>query len=228
MKILPLIFRGLGVIVILVGMSFLLGDVLDRHWIDIYVRGQGYPGQLLFVCVASLLISLGLSRQLVAFLAGYGFGFLPGLLLGMVAVVAGCVITFSITRLLLRDFVHRHQSARLRRIDRFIRDNTFAATLLFRLLPVGSNWLVNIAAGASSVRSLPFLSGSALGYIPQMTIFALVGSGSQMQQFWQVAIAMVMFIAAAVLGGWLYQRYRQQQGSAQAADHHPQDSAAAT
>lgn len=227
MSTLQVIFRGLVVIVILVLAAFLLGDVLDRHWIDVYVREQGYVGQLLFVCVAGLLISVGLSRQVVAFLAGYGFGFPVGLLLGMVAVVAGCVTTFCITRLLLRDFVRRHESPRLRRIDRFIHDNTFATTLLFRLLPVGSNWLVNIAAGASSVRSLPFFSGSALGYIPQMTIFALVGSGSQLQQLWQVAIAMAMLVAAAVLGGWLYRRYRQQPGSAQAGDSSSQDTAPA-
>jgi uncharacterized membrane protein YdjX (TVP38/TMEM64 family) len=227
MNTLPVIFRGLIVIVMLVLAAFLLGDVLDRHWIDVYVREQGYAGKLLFVCVAGLLISVGLSRQLVAFLAGYGFGFQAGLLLGMVAVIAGCVTTFYITRLLLRDLLRRHQTPRLRSIDRFIHDNTFATTLLFRLLPVGSNWLVNIAAGASSVRSLPFFSGSALGYIPQMTIFALVGSGSQVQQFWQVAVAMAMFVAAAVLGSWLYRRYRQQPGSAPSTESPAQDPAPA-
>jgi uncharacterized membrane protein YdjX (TVP38/TMEM64 family) len=218
MKLLPFIFRGLVVIAMLVLLAWLLGDVLDRHWIDVYVREQGIIGELLFVCVAGLLISIGLSRQLVAFLAGYGFGFPAGLLLAMVAVIAGCVTTFYITRLLLRDFLRRRQSARLRRIDHFIHNNTFATTLLFRLLPVGSNWLVNIAAGASSVRGLQFFLGSAFGYIPQMVIFALVGSGSQLQQFWQIAIAMAMFAAAAVLGGWLFGRYRQQQGLAQAAE----------
>ncbi|MDH3979631.1 MAG: VTT domain-containing protein [Gammaproteobacteria bacterium] len=218
MNPLPLIFRGLIVIAMLVLVAWLLGDVLDRHWIDVYVREQGIAGELLFVCVAGLLISIGLSRQLVAFLAGYGFGFTAGLVLAMVAVIAGCITTFYITRLLLRDFVRRHRTPRLRKIDHFIHNNTFATTLLFRLLPVGSNWLVNIAAGASSVRSLQFFLGSALGYIPQMMIFALVGSGSQLQQFWQIAIAMAMFVAAAVLGGWLFGRYRQQQGPEQSAE----------
>jgi uncharacterized membrane protein YdjX (TVP38/TMEM64 family) len=228
MNLLPLIFRGLVVIAMLVLVAWLLGDVLDRHWIDVYVRERGIVGELLFVCVTGLLISIGLSRQLVAFLAGYGFGFTAGLLLAMVAVIAGCITTFYITRLLLRDFLRRHQTTRLRSIDRFIHHNTFATTLLFRLLPVGSNWLVNIAAGASSVRSLQFFFGSALGYIPQMMIFALVGSGSQLQQFWQITIAMAMFVAAAVLGAWLFGRYRQQLDPAQPAESTTQDPAPVT
>jgi uncharacterized membrane protein YdjX (TVP38/TMEM64 family) len=72
------------------------------------------------------------------------------------------------------------------------------------------------------------LLGSALGYIPQMLIFSLLGSGSQLQQFWQVAIAMAMFVAAAMLGGWLFRRYRQQPGSAQSPDNQAQGPAVST
>lgn len=218
MKALPFIIRGMLLITLLVVLAWLLGDMLDRELVDAWIRGQGVAGVLLFVCVAVLLTSIGLSRQLVAFLAGYGFGFPHGLLISLLAVIGGCITAFYVSRLLLRGFILRHRGARLQRIDAFIHDNTFAATLLFRLLPIGSNWLVNIAAGASSVRSLPFFLGSALGYIPQMLIFSLAGAGSQLQQFWQVAIAMAMLVAATALGGWLFARYRQQHGAARAAD----------
>jgi len=207
------ILRGLVLIAAMSLLAWLLGDLLDRHWIDVYVRGKGVTGELLFIGVTTLLICVGLSRQLVAFLAGYGFGFSGGFLLSMVAVIAGCVITFYCTRLLLRGFLARHFSARIRKLDGFLREHTFSATLLVRLLPVGNNWMVNIAAGASAVRCLPFFLGSTLGFIPQMAVFALVGSGSQLQQFWQVVIAMVMFILAAVLGVWLFARFRRHYGS---------------
>ena len=118
----------------------------------------------------------------------------------MLAVVSGCIVTFCIARLLLRGFLLKRYSSRIRRVDEFIRDNTFSMTLLIRLLPLGSNWMFNIAAGVSGVRSIPFFLGSALGYLPQMIIFSLVGSGARVDQFWQVAIAMAMFVAAAVLG----------------------------
>ncbi|MGB5259569.1 MAG: VTT domain-containing protein [Gammaproteobacteria bacterium] len=210
MSIQPLILRGLLMVLLLVLLSALLGDVLDRNWIDVYIRGQGLAGQAMFIAATCLLMSLGLSRQLVAFLAGYGFGFLPGLLLSMIAVTTACLLTFSVARLLLRDFLLRYYSARIHRIDCFIHQHTFPVTLLFRLLPLGSNWLVNIAAGASDVRSVPFFLGSMLGYLPQMLIFALVGSGSRIGQFWQIALTMALLVAAAGLGYWLYGRYHRQ------------------
>lgn len=202
------ILQGLALITVMTVLAWMAGDVLDQHWVDVHVRGHGVTGQLLFVSVGSLLISIGLSRQLVAFLAGYGFGFNGGFLLSMVAVIAGCVITFYCTRLLMRRLLSRHFGTRIRMLDNFIRSHTFSAALLFRLLPVGSNWMVNIAAGVSAVRGGPFFLGSALGFIPQMAVFALVGSGSQLQQLWQVAIAMSMFVAAALLGVWLFARFR--------------------
>lgn len=202
------VFRGLGFIVVLVLISYLLGDVLDEAWIDAHVRERGALGGLLFVVAGWLLASAGMSRQVIAFLSGYGFGFLPGVLLAMLAVVAGCMTTFYISRYLLRSFLLRRYSGRIDRVGRFINENTFTMAVLIRLLPLGSNWMVNIAAGASGVRSTPFFLGSALGYIPQMLIFALVGSGSRVDQFWQVAIAMAMFVIAALLGAWLYRRYR--------------------
>jgi uncharacterized membrane protein YdjX (TVP38/TMEM64 family) len=67
---------------------------------------------------------------------------------------------------------------------------------------------VNIAAGVSGARSVPFFLGSALGYLPQTLIFALVGSGTGVDQFWQVALAMALFVMATVLGAMLYRKYR--------------------
>jgi uncharacterized membrane protein YdjX (TVP38/TMEM64 family) len=203
-----IIFRGLLVIAVLVLIGYLLKDVLDQQWVDAQIRGQGIAGELLFVLVCALLGSIGLSRQVVAFLAGYAFGVGYGFVLSMLAVVAACMTTFYVCRFFLRSFMWRHFSQRIRQVDNFIRDNTFMMALLVRLLPLGSNWMVNIAAGVSGVRSVPFFTGSALGYMPQMLIFALVGSGARVDEFWQVALAMLLFVVAAVIGGYLYRKYR--------------------
>jgi len=205
--VIRVIFSGLLVISALPLVTWLLRDVLDQAWVDSYVRDRGLVGELVFVGLCTLLASIGLSRQVIAFLAGYGFGFNKGVLLAMLAVVSGCIVTFCIARLLLRGFLLKRYSSRIRRVDEFIRDNTFSMTLLIRLLPLGSNWMFNIAAGVSGVRSIPFFLGSALGYLPQMIIFSLVGSGARVDQFWQVAIAMAMFVAAAVLGVYLYRKF---------------------
>ena len=202
------IFRGLVVIVVLALVSYLLGDVIDKTWVDAHVRGQGASGEILFLLTGWLLASAGLSRQLIAFLSGYAFGFLPGVLLASLAVVAGCITTFYVARYLVSAFLLRHFAGRLDKVGRFVRENTFSMTLLIRLLPVGNNGLVNIVAGVSDARSVPFFLGSALGYLPQTLIFALVGSGTSVDQFWQVAVAMALFVVATVLGAMLYRKYR--------------------
>ena len=200
------IFRGLLVMVILVLITWLLKDVLDQGWVDTQIRDKGAAGVLLFVLVCCLLGSVGLSRQVIAFLGGYAFGFSQGVMLSMVAVVAACITTFYVSRTLLRAYLEKRFSARIQQIDAFLHENTFTMALLVRLLPLGSNWMINIAAGVSSVRKYPFFLGSALGYIPQMLIFSLLGSGTRVDQFWQVAIAMALFVLAATLGLVLYRK----------------------
>ncbi|MGB5426383.1 MAG: VTT domain-containing protein [Gammaproteobacteria bacterium] len=201
-----LIFRGLLVMVVLVLFAWLLKDVLDADWVDAQVRDRGIAGVLLFVLACCLLGSLGLSRQVIAFLGGYAFGFSQGLVLSMLAVVGACITTFYLARGLLRGWLLTRMPARIRRVDRFLHEHTFTMALLLRLLPLGSNWMINVAAGVSSVKKWPFFLGSALGYIPQMLIFSLLGSGTRVDQFWQVAIAMALFVLAAVLGVVLYRK----------------------
>ena len=200
------IFRGLLVMVVQVLITWLLKDVLDQNWVDAQVRDKGVAGALLFVLVCTLLGSVGLSRQVIAFLGGYAFGFSQGFVLSMAAVVAACITTFFISRVLLRSYLSKRFSTRIQQVDSFLRVNTFTMALLVRLLPLGSNWMINIGAGVSSVSKLPFFLGSALGYIPQMLIFSLLGSGTRVDQFWQVAIAMALFILAATLGIVLYRK----------------------
>ena len=204
-----ILFRSLLVLAVLLLVAYLLKDVLDQQWVDAQIRGRGIYGELLFVLLCTLLGSIGLSRQLIAFLGGYAFGVEYGFSLSMLAVVSACITTFYVSRLFLRSFMGRHFSERIRRVDEFIRDNTFMMALLIRLLPLGSNWMVNIGAGVSGVRSVPFFTGSALGYVPQMLIFSLLGSGVRVDEFWQLLLAMMLFVVAAVMGGYLYRQYRQ-------------------
>ena len=203
-----LIIRGLVLVAVLVAVGYLLGGTLDNDWIDIHVRDRGLAGELLFVAAGGLLISAGLSRQVIAFLGGYAFSVMEGTLLGLLAAVMGCILTFYYARLFCSSYVSRRYSGRIRKLDNFIRENTFSMTLLFRLLPMGSNFIVNLAAGVSSVRGVPFFTGSALGYIPQTLVFALIGSGTSVEQHWQVAAAIAMFVTSVMLGIYLYRNYR--------------------
>lgn len=185
-----------------------LGEVLERDWIDAHVRGQGIRGELVFLCAGALVTAVGLPRQAVAALGGYAFGVWTGTLLATLAAAIGCTLTFCVARFLARDLVTSRFAARVQRLDAFFGENTFTTTLLIRFLPVGSNLLTNLIAGVSRVSAPVFISGSAVGYLPQMLIFALVGSGIAVGTETQLAVSVVLFAASGMLGIWLYRRYR--------------------
>ena len=52
-----------------------------------------------------------------------------------------------------------------------------------------------------------------------MLIFSLLGSGARVDEFWQVVLAMVLFVIAAVIGGYLYRKYRRGKLLPRAVDH---------
>ena len=185
-----------------------LGIDLDTTWIDSQVRGKGALGEAFFFAAAALFVSVGLPRQIVSFLGGYAFGFLAGTLLALAATALGCVVAFGYARLLGRAMVQHRFSARIRRIDDFLHDNPFSMTLLIRLLPAGSNLLTNLAAGVSSVRAVPFLAGSTIGFVPQTMIFALAGSGVSLDPAFRVGLAMALFVVAGAIGISLYRKHR--------------------
>ncbi len=204
------VIKGLVVIALFVSLGYLLGDLINEDWIDQHVRNHGISGEILFVSVGVLLTGLGVSRQLIAFLGGYASGMVFGTELSMLATIGGCLLTYLVARFLARDYLLSHFS-RMRRFDKFIHQYPFSMTLLLRLLPVGSNVLVNLAAGAAGVRPVPFIVGSAIGYIPQTLIFSLIGSGIGVDSVMRIGSGVILFILSGVLGFYLYRRFRAQE-----------------
>ena len=77
---------------------------------------------------------------------------------------------------------------------------------MLRLLPVGNNVLLNVAAGVSGVSAGWFLVGSAIGYLPQTIVFALLGGGTRFDRRLELALAAGLFLASALVGLALYRR----------------------
>lgn len=186
-----------------------LGCILDEAWVDARVRSQGLGGVLLFLFFGTMFTAVGLPRQIVAFLAGYAFtNIWLSTLLGVLAALFGCMLTFYFARLLGNYLIHSQLNERASRFDRFIHSNPFTMTVLIRLLPVGSNLLTNLAAGISSIQPGYFFSGTILGYLPQTVVFALVGSGVRIPSSMKIEIGIVLMIISISLGLWLAKTYR--------------------
>ena len=205
--------RGIILIISLVVLGYALkvsglGSSIDAGWIDAEIRGRGINGELLFIVVGIMFTGIGLPRQVICFLGGYAFGFGHGAALGLLATTVGCIAAFSYARLLGREFVVSRFPRRVKKIDSFLRDNPLTMTLLIRLLPVGSNLVTNLAAGVSGVRGTPFVLGSAIGYVPQTIIFALIGSGIALDPELRIGVSVVLFVISGAMGVYLYRKHR--------------------
>ena len=184
------------------------GSIFEQSTIDELVKGQGLWGQCIFVIAGALLTAVGFSRQAVGFMGGYAFGFAHGVGISIIAAVLGCCLTFCYARYFGREIIARRFSERIQRIDIFLRDNPFTMTLLIRFLPVGSNVLTNLAAGVSSVSGIVFVTASAFGYIPQMFIFSLLGSGVHLDFWYNIGLSVILFVVSGLIGIHLYRKIR--------------------
>lgn len=207
------ILKGLLLILSLALLGYLfktsdLGSSVNEAWIDARVRGHGLNGALLFLLMGGLFTAVGLPRQIIAFLGGYAFSMGLGALLGALAALLGCMLSFAYARIFGKGLLRARLGERAGRFDRFIHDHPFAMTVLIRLLPVGSNLLTNLAAGISSIRPVHFFSGTFLGYLPQTLVFALVGSGVHIAPTLKLALAIGLFVISGVLGAYLYRHFR--------------------
>ena len=132
-------------------------------------------------------------RQALAFFGAYFFGFWHGLFASTSAVICGCILDALIGRL----FETRVRNLLKGRVDiafGFWREHPFTVSMILRLLPVGSNFLNNLAAGATGIPLTRFVLGSSVGYVPQMVVFSLLGTGVELNSSWKIAMAIGLFV----------------------------------
>jgi len=159
-----------------------------------------------FIVAAAVALAVGVPRQAAAFAAGYAFGAAAGTLLAWLAALLACVADFFWARAVAGSWARRRFSGRLARLERLVADRPFATTLAVRLFPLGNNLAVNLVAGASAVAPVPFLAASALGYLPQTVVFALLGNGVHVARAVQIAIGTALFGISAAIGVALFRR----------------------
>ncbi len=166
-------------------------------------------GRIAYFMLCALFTAAGGPRQAVAFFAAYFFGIAEGFFLALFATLAGCLITVAAAtgfRDAARNFVVGKLDVALQMWSK----STFSITLMIRLLPVGSNLVTNLAAGATGIPLLRFIAGTATGYLPQTLVFALMGSGVNVGSRLQIGLSVVLFVASLAIGIWIYARYRRE------------------
>jgi len=168
---------------------------------------QAFNTLLLFIFL-SLATSIGLPRQIAALVAGINLGAIIGVMVATLAATLGCLITFSVARYLLSTKISRKYPNQLLKLSEFLGERTFLKAIVIRILPLGSNFLTNIIAGVSKVSMPAYVGGSFVGFIPQMIIFSLAGSGIRLGAQNELMASAILFVIALLLTIYLVKKHR--------------------
>lgn len=189
-----------------------VGAAPGTAWVDTWIRGPGPWGEVVFVAVGAGLTAVGTPRQAVAFAGGYAFGTALGGALALLGQLLGAAVAYGWARAIGREWAARRLEGRfgqrVRPLVAALVEAPFGATLALRLLPIGSNIGLNLLAGLAALRPLPFLAASAIGYLPQTIVFALLGKGVRVDGAWQLALAAGLLVGSVLLGLRLVRRHR--------------------
>lgn len=171
------------------------------------LQGSGASGLLVFSASAIVATAVGLPRQMVAFIAGLAYGTMQGLLISLIAALLGCYLTMRFSKAFLSRWVTARFPRMVSTLDRLLVRDAFLKVLILRLQPLGTNLLTNVCAGFTRVSQRSFLAASALGYIPQMLVFAMLGAGVRVGSSAQISISIVLMGVSLILAGYLYKKY---------------------
>ena len=216
MNLLKLLRSHLVAIVLLaIFLSIVVLTVLfpPSEWIPAGYWGEllesyGTNGMLLFVFISILATAVGLPRQMVAFIAGLAYGVVPGLLLSLLAAILGCYLTVRISKRFLAAVVTNRYPDFIVKLDKLLRHDVFTKILILRLQPFGTNLLTNVCVGFTAIPHKVFLAASAIGYIPQMLVFVLLGKGVRVGSQTQLLLSLAMLLLSLILGFVLYKKHQ--------------------
>ena len=146
---------------------------------------------------------------------------------GIGAMVAA-IVAFAFTRTIGREVIARRLAGRWQAMDAEMRQGGLFYMFAIRLLPIIPYGLVNFAAGLTSISFRDYVVGTALGTLPGVLPFVLIGSsGLKAMQTGDVLplLGALTLSGLLVAGATWYRRRRQNpQGQLIQSDHQDGDS----
>lgn len=193
-----------------VAMAHGLGG-LDPAQMQRWLAQAGFWAPLIYVVVyvvATLLIMPSTALNLTG---GAIFGVWMGTVWTSVGAIAAAVVAFAFTRTIGRDWMAQRLEGRWQSLDTELHDGGLFYMFAIRLLPLIPYGLVNFAAGLTSIRFRDYLIGTALGTVPGILPFVLLGS-SGLAALQTGNVLPLMFalglIGLLVAGATWYRRHR--------------------
>ncbi len=125
------------------------------------------------------------------------FGPAEGVVLSWIATMISASVGFALGKIGGRGPLERLGGAFVNRIAAAVKDNGFLAALIIRLVPSGPFIMVNMALGATGMRSSWFFGGTGVGIVPKIVLVAFAGHGVQ-ELFSKQNLGAALFLVGAI------------------------------
>ena len=171
---LSLTFLGaLGLLWYLTPLADLADPTVIRAQLDVVGTSYWAP----FLVVAGFLAASVIAFPINILIVGTAAAFGPwlGMLYAAMGAMVSALLTYAIGRWVGKAFVRDLLGKRLNRIREKIVRQGIVAVAAIRLVPVAPFTIVNLAAGASEIRLVDYLLGSALGLAPGLIAMSFLG-----------------------------------------------------
>lgn len=170
------------------------------------IADWGWYAPFVFVGLTAFFVMIGIPRLVFCFIGGLGFGFVEGLIWSQVGTILGAYLTYLFARYLARPWVLQRLQ-RYPKLHKWFGSPSILSVFLVRQIPVGGV-LLNLALGVSTVRSVQFLLGSLLGFLPEAVLVTLVGSGLGKDSPEMMLLQIGIFTLCLLTGLWWLWNYQ--------------------
>jgi uncharacterized membrane protein YdjX (TVP38/TMEM64 family) len=192
-----------------VGIYLLAG--IEPRQLQAWLKQMGIWAPIVYIFLYTLGTILILPSTPLNLSGGALFGVCWGTLWTTVAAIIAAVVAFAFTRTVGREYIAHKLAGRWQVIDAEMRQGGLFYMFAIRLLPLIPYGIVNFAAGLTSIRFQDYFIGTALGTVPGILPFVMMGAGLQALTRGNVIPLMgaLALVGMLVGGATWYRRCRQ-------------------
>jgi uncharacterized membrane protein YdjX (TVP38/TMEM64 family) len=198
------LFGGVGMVFFfgapVVGYS---GEQTVETWLGVVHGPLSLP---VAVAAFALLAFIGVPQIVLIAAAVVAFGPYWGAAYSWIGTMVSSLIGFYLGRLAGARVLERFSGEGVKRFTRMIGRNGFLASFIVRLVPSAPFIVVNMAAGVTPMRTLPFVLGTGLGIVPKIALIAFAGTSIAQLMKGEIAghwLELVVVGAIWIGIGWL-------------------------
>jgi uncharacterized membrane protein YdjX (TVP38/TMEM64 family) len=150
----------------------------QREALSAFVTDHLILAFLGFIAAYALMTTLAFPGAFwITILGGYLFGLAGGAIATAIGATLGATALFAIARYLLADTLRARAGPFLKRLEAGFSDNAVSYLLTLRLVPVVPFFIANIAPAFLGARLVTFAWTTAIGIIPGVIAYTLIGAG---------------------------------------------------